>query len=133
MYLKKTNKYRSFFILFFLLLYTVSMLKTYIPYVNYYVNYTYISENLCENKDKPEMECHGKCHLEKTIKKAEEEESKGKAVPTIIKVQLFQEIPTQPLRFKNNYFISLRNKNKKIAQNYSSPEREIISPPPRFI
>jgi hypothetical protein len=109
------------------------MLKTYIPYVNYYVNYTYISENLCENKDKPMMECNGKCHLEKTIKKAEEEESKGKTTPTIIKVQLFQEIPSQSLRFKLNNIIALQNENKKIAPNYSSPELEIISPPPRFI
>ena len=32
------------------------------PIFNYVVN-TDIYESLCINKDKPKMECHGKCHL----------------------------------------------------------------------
>jgi len=44
-----------------------------LPIINYTINYKYISEELCENKDKPEMQCHGqchgKCHLKKEIKK----------------------------------------------------------------
>jgi len=41
-----------------------------LPMVDYVVNYKHISEDLCVNKDKPEMHCNGKCHLKKEIKKA---------------------------------------------------------------
>lgn len=39
------------------------------PVVDYVVNYNYIVNVLCENKDKPEMECNGKCHLGKELAK----------------------------------------------------------------
>ena len=44
------------------------------PYVDYVLNYDYIKKELCENKDKPKMNCHGKCYLKKEIKKTQEEE-----------------------------------------------------------
>ncbi|TXD69799.1 hypothetical protein [Aequorivita lipolytica] len=39
------------------------------PVVEYVVNYDYIVNVLCENKDKPEMQCNGKCHLTKELAK----------------------------------------------------------------
>lgn len=33
--------------------------------VIYYANYEYISTELCENLDKPELDCQGRCYLEK--------------------------------------------------------------------
>ncbi len=39
------------------------------PVVDYVVNYDYIVNVLCENKDKPEMKCNGKCHLIKELVK----------------------------------------------------------------
>lgn len=59
-------------LLYFLLYYYRSAL----PYIEYKINQTYIEENLCENKDKPWMHCHGKCYLKKQIKKAEKNERK---------------------------------------------------------
>ena len=41
------------------------MLKPILPTIIYYANYDYITTELCENKDKPELGCHGKCYLEK--------------------------------------------------------------------
>ena len=41
-----------------------------LPMVDYVVHYKHISEDLCENKDKPEMHCNGKCYLKKEIRKA---------------------------------------------------------------
>lgn len=38
-------------------------------YANFWMNQEYIAEKLCENKDKPEMECNGKCHLKKELEK----------------------------------------------------------------
>jgi hypothetical protein len=37
--------------------------------VSYYKNKTYISNVLCENKNKPQMHCEGKCHLKKQLDK----------------------------------------------------------------
>lgn len=37
------------------------------PVIEYIVNYDYIVNTLCENKDKPEMQCNGKCHLTKEL------------------------------------------------------------------
>lgn len=42
-------------------------------YVHYELNKKYIAEVLCENKDKPEMHCNGKCHLKKQIKAVEKQ------------------------------------------------------------
>ena len=33
------------------------------PVVEYIMNYDYIVNVLCENKDKPELQCDGKCYL----------------------------------------------------------------------
>lgn len=39
------------------------------PVVEYVVNYDYIVKVLCENKDRPELQCNGKCHLTKELAK----------------------------------------------------------------
>lgn len=37
-------------------------------YINYFVNYDYFVNVLCENKDNPEKPaCNGKCHLKKQL------------------------------------------------------------------
>lgn len=57
-----------------------------IPYIQYAVFKEYIAENLCENKDKPQSCCEGKCFRDKQVKvvtEAEQEESTtGKTIPT---------------------------------------------------
>ena len=45
------------------------MLRPIVPIVNYAVNYEYISTELCENKDEPEMDCNGMCYLKKELAK----------------------------------------------------------------
>lgn len=54
---------------------------------NYYVNFKYYVEVLCENKDKPELACKGKCHLKKELKQTEKP-SKGNIPEVVSKVQL---------------------------------------------
>ncbi|MFD2518295.1 hypothetical protein [Salinimicrobium flavum] len=39
------------------------------PVVEYAINYDYIVDKLCENKDKPEMQCNGKCYLTEQLAK----------------------------------------------------------------
>ena len=40
-------------------------------WVWYFQNKDYIASELCENKDKPELECEGQCVLNKALKKAD--------------------------------------------------------------
>jgi hypothetical protein len=51
------------------------LVKPISPVLSYFINYEYITNELCENQDKPEMECNGKCHLKKELAKASAEES----------------------------------------------------------
>ncbi|MDQ3111017.1 MAG: hypothetical protein M3R17_14075 [Bacteroidota bacterium] len=42
---------------------------------DYEWNKEYISKTLCENKNKPQSHCNGKCHLKKQLAKEEKRES----------------------------------------------------------
>ncbi|MFD3275142.1 hypothetical protein [Aquirufa echingensis] len=43
----------------------------------YQVNRNYIAKNLCENRDKPKLNCNGQCYLAKKLKAAEDKEQKS--------------------------------------------------------
>jgi len=51
------------FSLFILSLFIWSILAPVLTVFEYFINYDYIVEVLCINKDKPELECDGKCYL----------------------------------------------------------------------
>ncbi len=72
-----------------LLIFLLYDFRVWLPYLEYRLNKTYIAENLCINKDKPEMHCHGKCYLKKQIKKAAEQETKLPATLGHIKMNDF--------------------------------------------
>jgi hypothetical protein len=57
----------------FLTLYVVAILRPFTPYVNYYLNKEKITEEKCVNKDKPAMECDGKCYLKKQVISSQQE------------------------------------------------------------
>ncbi|MDN3205163.1 hypothetical protein [Algoriphagus sediminis] len=44
--------------------------------IDFKVNQDFIAEVLCINKEKPMMNCDGKCYLSKKLKKAKEQEEK---------------------------------------------------------
>lgn len=50
------------------------LIKPIIPVLDYVVNYDYIKNELCVNKEKPQLHCNGKCHLAKELAKAAEQE-----------------------------------------------------------
>lgn len=53
------------------------VLRPLVPIIDYAVNYQYISEVLCINKDRPEVHCKGKCYLSKELTKASQEDSEN--------------------------------------------------------
>lgn len=75
------------------------LVKPFWPVMDYMVNYDYIVNTLCENKDKPEMHCNGKCYLTKELAKTSENDSQnptdGKISKTEIPQVLFSENITE--------------------------------------
>ena len=69
-----------------LLLYTYILVKPVIPYLDYAIRNDFIAENFCVNKDVPEKQCNGKCHLEKQLKK-ETEDSNDTRIPPAPQVE----------------------------------------------
>ncbi|MFC4097707.1 hypothetical protein [Euzebyella saccharophila] len=49
--------------------------KPLLPVVDYFQNYDYIVKVLCENKEKPMLECNGKCYLSKLLAEEADDES----------------------------------------------------------
>ncbi len=47
-------------------------------YAYYYTNQDFFAAVFCENKEKPQLQCKGKCYLNKQLKEKEEKESKEK-------------------------------------------------------
>jgi hypothetical protein len=99
------------------------------PYLEYKVNYEYISTVLCINKEKPQMNCNGKCHLLKELKKAAEEESQKQESIKLIESEI---IPSSQVH------ISFNNESIIIISTFPRYEDELLSakplnitPPPR--
>lgn len=57
------------------------LLRPFSPYAEYVLNYEYISEVLCINKDKPELNCEGKCYLMQSLAEASADDSETKDFP----------------------------------------------------
>lgn len=63
----------NFIILLFLILGILNLsLKVSILQFEYSYNNKLFIEKYCENKDKPELKCNGKCHLKKVMNSGEE-------------------------------------------------------------
>ena len=79
---------------FFYLLYLLAMVRPLIPIMEYHANFNYIATVLCENKDKPSLNCNGKCYLKKQLKKINHDSHDHKS--TIPQIN-FDDYPISPL------------------------------------
>ncbi|WP_128546975.1 hypothetical protein [Larkinella soli] len=66
----------------------------------YQVNKDYIARVLCQNRDKPQLHCDGKCYLAKQLRAQQDRQDQETAerVQNLPVVQLFCQHPT-PFRF----------------------------------
>ncbi len=71
---------RRAFAYFFFILLTVQTFHQLIIVGNFLYNQDYIAANLCENVEKPELECNGKCHLKKELTEDTKKEHEDKIV-----------------------------------------------------
>jgi hypothetical protein len=65
------------------MLYVVAMLQPIMPLIEYQTNKEYIASVLCENRNKPEMACNGKCYLNKKIEASKNHDSHDHSLPQI--------------------------------------------------
>lgn len=64
--------------LFAIIVFTAVLMQTFSTVMimaSFYANREYIANNLCENRDKPEMQCKGKCSLNKQLAREAEHQA----------------------------------------------------------
>jgi len=117
---------KRFFTYLLLLLFSIQTFETAFIVLNFKINQDLFAE-ICENKDKPEMECNGKCHLKKQIKEQEENKSKNDQVVIEKEIQCFilytsTQLPT-PIIATNKASFHLKNLNpiKKLSDIFHPP------------
>lgn len=112
----------------------IMFLKPVLPVLEYVMNYEYISKVLCINKDKPKMQCNGKCHLMKELAKASDTgkpaSSDKKTVSQVLEVLFFEEI--QSFKIAQVCFGTKEKINPIYSNLYSHLNLDSIFHPPIF-
>ena len=124
----------QFFGILFYLLYLLAMIRPIIPIIEYHANYDYIASVLCENRDKPFLECNGKCYLEKQLNKINHNNHEHKStVPQIN----FDDYPISPLDQFAYHIKDLKAidfNNQILPINHNTQEYLVsVFKPPKFI
>jgi hypothetical protein len=114
-----------------LLAYALTVFRGYMPYLNYQVNYRYISTVLCENKAKPVLKCDGKCHLQKELKKSVEDPS-GNSSKITIQIEL-EDMPVNSLELAAPMLSLILQVNHPYSEEkILSRGTDLLSPPPQI-
>jgi hypothetical protein len=117
---------RTIAFLLILTLISAHFSKLYV-FAGFELNRNYIAEKLCINKDKPELNCHGKCFL---MKKLAEAEKKQQADNRTQQKNLFQEIATiNNTRFKFNTRLITEINTPYISNYHLIREFPVFHPP----
>lgn len=96
--------------------------------ITYYsFNITYIVKELCENKDKPELKCNGKCFLKKKMGLADKAEKQAAEIFKQIEFPAF--IPHETLSLNTGY-INIKNSIIELKNLYSYTLNNKIFHPP---
>ncbi len=96
-------------------------------FLGFEANQNYIAKELCENRNKPELHCNGKCYLMKKLKQAQDKEQKQERQSQ--KTQIQDALIVKPLMFKQYAFAKVKFHipfSKGVPQNI---EHSIFHPP----
>lgn len=72
----------------------------------YELNISYIIRELCENKDKPDLKCHGKCFLKKKMGLADKAEKQTAEIFKQVEFPVFI-TPSSQLKFEQFIVINI--------------------------
>ena len=88
------------------------IIRPVLPFISYAVNYDYIIKELCENKDKPELLCKGKCYLSKELSKTtQEQENKSNPKINVNSIDVF----ILANEFDNSFILRLKLLKENIS------------------
>lgn len=97
----------------------------------YEINKDYVADVLCINKDKPELNCKGKCYLKKQLNKTDEQQNSqdGKVVDT--KIEIAEYVPASIKYDVQEYYTVSNQSFSAHYQDDSSQDftRDIFHPP----
>ena len=92
-----------------------------ITYAYYNLDPVSFIEVLCENKDKPELECNGKCHLKKVAQSQDKDHKAPESIIDFKELILFTST-FEPVTFQHKKY--LKKQNPTVYQNlYFVPEK----------
>ncbi|OKL40130.1 hypothetical protein [Pontibacter flavimaris] len=78
----------------FLVVYLLTTFRFLAPVVHYQLDYTYISEVRCLNRDKPELQCQGKCQLRRNLARLNRHQQQKEALQRLASVyQPVEDVP----------------------------------------
>ncbi|MCB0425478.1 MAG: hypothetical protein KDD13_12650 [Mangrovimonas sp.] len=101
-------------------------------FISFKANQDFIAKVLCINKDKPELQCNGKCHLAKELNKTE---SKDQNSPITItnktEILLFFEKQKIP-EFRVLLGMHRKKSFVHIKEQYTSAYRNGVFHPPKY-
>ena len=101
---------------FLLNLYLVVMIAPAFPIMEYLINYDYIANELCENKDKPLLGCNGKCYLEKQVKKQLHlDDNQKEQTPPKVDFEKFITLKTK--KFDYSFLDQIKNQERPVFNN----------------
>jgi hypothetical protein len=111
------------------------LIKPVFPVFDYLVNYEYISTQLCENIEKPKLECNGKCYLAKELAKASESDKgtspdKKSKVKFEVELLFFELISNHNNLF--NSILDIKELNTRYENFYISQVTTSLFHPPAF-
>lgn len=99
-----------------------------LPLVNYAVNYEYITKNLCENRNKPQSTCKGKCYVEKELAKTEKQSNSTQTIK-ICGLDIF--LSAEIISFPNESLVfSVKTSNSDYFHFHTSEYSSQIFHPP---
>jgi len=103
-------------------------IKTF-PIIEYVIDYDNISTNLCENKDKPDLGCNGKCYLFKKSRKLQESEDEKKA--TIAEKLSLEYTTIAEFKYSLNQFsfAEIGSNFEYIIKYYPIISKRVLAPP----
>jgi len=118
---------KKVFSVFFSMLFLLVTSQQALIIVHFKLNQQAIERDFCINKNQPELECHGKCHLKKELQQTEKSDfeltSIGKKIDMILvtdtdfKIEIPKSIDCNKIQVYK-------------AFNYLEPDSKIVVPPP---
>lgn len=122
------KKIRKIFASILFVIYLTYVLRIIFPVLDYVIQYKYITEELCIEKDNPDNDCHGSCYLSKEIEREVNPNSDGKIV-----VIDFIKIPHLMFHLSANFYDNPQNiKYFLIQKNIIEHSLKPQTPPPQI-